>query len=51
MPDKHMVQKAGHHPPHGLSREPTGGALVPALIGIGCAVFVLVVFWVAYTYL
>lgn len=51
MSDKHIVQKAGHHPPHGLSREPSGSALMSVLIGFGCAVLVLVLFWAAYTYL
>lgn len=38
------------HTPHGLSREKRGGSAWPMIIGLVCAVAVLVVLWLAYTY-
>lgn len=43
-------QKRLQHTPHGLSRETGKGALAPMVIGLVCAVTVLVLLWLAYTY-
>lgn len=48
---KSVANKQVHHTPHGLSRAPRGGVMVPAVIGGVCAVVVLAVLWLAYTYL
>lgn len=41
--------KSGRSSPHGLSRAGSSGVL-PVLLGLGCAVLVLGVLWLAYTF-
>lgn len=48
---KSVAEKPGRHTPHGLSRAPRGEGVLPAVIGILCAIVVLGVLWLAYTYL
>ena len=45
------LHKAPPHTPHGLSREARGHSPLPMMLGLVCAVLVLVVLWLAYTYL
>lgn len=36
--------------PHGLSREKSTGLALPMIIGLICAVVILAILWLAYTY-
>ena len=36
--------------PHGLSRMRGGGTVLPMVLGLACAVLVLAVLWLAYTF-
>lgn len=42
--------KKPRHVQHGLSRETGRSAALPMVLGLACAVGVLVVLWLAYTY-
>ena len=36
--------------PHGLSREKSTGLALPMIIGLVCALVILAILWLAYTY-
>ncbi len=40
----------GRRAPHGLSRAPAGGALLPVFLGLACVALVLGVLWLGYTF-
>lgn len=44
------TEKKAQHTPHGLSREKQGTVALPMVLGLVCAVLVLAVLWLAYTY-
>lgn len=53
MLDKALAKKAGkkpNRPPHGLSRDKGQGTAMPLILGLVCAVIVLFILWLAYTY-
>lgn len=43
--------KKPQHAPHGLSREAGSSGALPMILGLVCAVVVLAILWVAYTYI
>lgn len=50
MTERPFSSKKPQHTPHGLSREAKKGTALPMILGLACAVIVLAILWVAYTY-
>ena len=46
----HGSQGPGGHLPHGLSRAPAHGAVLPVVLGVVCVAAVLGVLWLAYNF-
>ncbi|WP_155992692.1 hypothetical protein [Acidocella facilis] len=46
----HNSQGPGGHFPHGLSRAPSQGAVLPVVLGVVCVAAVLGVLWLAYNF-
>lgn len=44
------ADKKPSYTPHGLSRDKGQGSFMPLALGLACAVGVLLVLWLAYTY-